>query len=131
MIFSAGAFSQSVVSLKEFIIEDRLSNGDGEDLLLLPAPAQVETGAFAELQNLKKVNLGLKVNKISVSFISMTIIGNNFNKIKRKAFQSNSNLYEIKFSPGSLKEIQTEVRRDSFIFLIFFSFHIAFNLGIF
>ena len=60
LIFSAGAFSQSVESLKEFIIEDRLSNGDGEDLLLLHAPAQVETGAFAELQNLKKVSLGLK-----------------------------------------------------------------------
>ena len=56
LIFSAGAFSQSVVSLKEFIIEDRLSNGDGEE----GNPAQVETGAFAELQNLKKVNLGLK-----------------------------------------------------------------------
>ena len=53
-----------------------------------------------------------------MSFISITIIGNNFNKIKRKAFQSNSNLYEIKFSPGSLKEIQTEV----IIFLIFFFF---------
>ena len=56
LIFSAGAFSQSVVSLKEFIIEDRLSNGDGEE----GNPAQVETGAFAELQNLKKVSLGLK-----------------------------------------------------------------------
>ena len=55
------------------------------------------------------------MDKISVSLISiMTIIGNNFNKIKRKAFQSNSNLYEIKFSPGSLEEIQTEVRRDIF-----------------
>ena len=54
LIFSAGAFSQSVVSLKEFIIEDRLSNGEEVN------PSQVQTGAFAELQNLKKVRLGLK-----------------------------------------------------------------------
>ena len=54
-MLSVGAFSRSVVSLKEFIIEDRVSNGDEE-----AETSQVETGAFAELQNLKKVNLGLK-----------------------------------------------------------------------
>jgi len=78
----AGAFNESMVSLKSFHI-DNASDG--------PGSSYIGTGAFVTIQNVRRINLG-----------------NNFASIKEGAFRACSKLQEIVFSKQSLKKIQSE-----------------------
>ena len=106
---SAGAFNNSKFSMKEFIL-DSATDGSGNNT--------IQTGAFTNLVNLRKVEFGNSFSKINTSSfvnlprLEMLNIGDETLELIESGAFHNIGLTKIDFSQQRLKEIPPRAFKD-------------------